>query len=199
MEDYKSNSHKSKALQKEAEAKAKTVEKVVAGTVKTKKKSEGFISEDILSNIWAYIRDGVLIPTAKRAIDEIVTNGTRMMLWGESAKDRGGNALPGSFVSYNKAYNQQGVATPRPSYGTGFSYDDLVFNTRGDADLVLSKMDEIMSVYHMVRVADLYQLAGVSTDNYTANDYGWTDIRSARIVPVRDGYVIKLPRAFPLD
>ena len=56
-----------------------------------------------------------------------------------------------------------------------------------------------MEAYGLVRVADFYDLVGV-TGNYTDNKYGWTNIRSAEIVRLRDGgYVIKLPRAMQID
>ena len=41
-------------------------------------------------------------------------------------------------------------------------------------------------------------LVGVS-GNYTDNKYGWTDIRNASVIRVRDGYMIKLPKALPLN
>jgi hypothetical protein len=50
----------------------------------------------------------------------------------------------------------------------------------------------------LVSVADLYDLVGV-TGNYTDNKYGWTDIRSASVIRVRDGYMLKLPKALPLN
>lgn len=34
--------------------------------------------------------------------------------------------------------------------------------------------------------------------NYTDNKYGWTDLSSAQVERVRDGYVIRLPRATSL-
>ena len=59
-------------------------------------------------------------------------------------------------------------------------------------------MDELIEHYGIVSVADLYDLVGI-TGSYTDNKYGWTDIRTAQVVRVRDGYKIKLPRAIPLD
>ena len=58
-------------------------------------------------------------------------------------------------------------------------------------------MDEIMEEYGIVRVADLFDLVGITGD-YTDNKYGWTNIRSAEVVRVRDGYKIKMPRAMPI-
>ena len=55
-----------------------------------------------------------------------------------------------------------------------------------------------MEEYDLVRVSDMFDLSGV-TGSYTDNNYGWTDIRSAEIQRVRDGYVIKMPRALPID
>ena len=59
-------------------------------------------------------------------------------------------------------------------------------------------MDELVDTYGVVRVADLYDLVG-KTGDYTDNKYGWTNIRNAEIVRVREGYWIKMPRAMPID
>ena len=60
-------------------------------------------------------------------------------------------------------------------------------------------MDELIDAYGFVTVADLYDLVGV-TGNYTDNKYGWTSIRNAEPVRARGGgYILKLPRAIPID
>lgn len=59
-------------------------------------------------------------------------------------------------------------------------------------------MDELIDTYGLASVADLYDLVG-KTCEYTDNNYGWNDIRSAAVVRVRDGYLLKLPRALPLN
>ena len=72
MEEYKPNSHKSKEEQKNL-VPEKRVEKVISGTVKSKKKSEMqkfadvFISEDV-NNVKSYIVMDVLVPAIKKAI-----------------------------------------------------------------------------------------------------------------------------------
>ena len=76
--------------------------------------------------------------------------------------------------------------------------DDIIFDNRGEAEIVLSRMDELIDTYGIVTIADLYDLAGVTGD-YTTNNYGWTNIRSAEVVRVRDGYIIKMPKAMPID
>ena len=60
-------------------------------------------------------------------------------------------------------------------------------------------MEDIIERYGFVKVADYYDLAGVSIDNHCTNNYGWTDLRTASISRVRDRYVINLPKALPID
>ena len=61
-------------------------------------------------------------------------------------------------------------------------------------------MEDLLDQYKLVSVADLYDLVGISGD-YTDNKYGWTNLRNARVERLRyeDGYILKLPKALPLD
>ena len=43
-----------------------------------------------------------------------------------------------------------------------------------------------------VKLADLEH-------NYTDNKYGWTSVKTARIIARRDGYEIEMPKRMPLD
>lgn len=201
--EYKTNSNKSK-LEKENSIEDHKVEKVVTGKVITKKKSgfqkftDEFISEDA-KNIKSYVFGEVLIPAIKKAISDIVTDGIDMILYGSSG--RGTRRSTADKVSYRNYYDRK---DPRPvdrygsGYGSSYSYDDIILNSRGEAEDVLSRMDELIETYGLVRVADLYDLVGIS-GSYTDNKYGWTNIRNAQIVHVRDGYMIKMPRAIPID
>lgn len=202
MEEYKSNSHKSKENQK-VSIPEKKVEKVIAGTAKSKKKSEirkftdVFISEDV-NNVKSYILLEVLVPAIKKAISDIVTNGIDMILYGETGKTKSNSTA--SKISYRSYYDER---NGRRDYSTtrtksGYNYDDIILDNRGEAEEVLSRMDELISTYGLVSVADLYDLVGI-TGNYTDNKYGWTDIRSASVIRVRDGYMLKLPKALPLN
>ena len=202
MNDYKPNSNRSKA--EKTKNNEHKVEKIVTGKVKTRKKSgfDKFKSEiisDDAKNIKSYIFGEVLIPNIKRVISDMVTDGIDILLYGESRK--GERRSPVNRVSYNyrSCYNDGYNSTrQRGSIYTSYSYDDIILNTRGEAEDVLARMDELMDTYGLVRVADLYDLVGI-TGNYTDNKYGWTNIRNAEIVRVRDGYMIKMPRAVPID
>lgn len=201
MENYKPNSYKYKAEQEESAIEKKKVEKVVSGTVKNKKKNEiqkfanVFVSEDI-QNVKTYIVMDILIPSLKRALSDIVKNGIDMILYGESGGRSNSKASKVSYRSYYDKVNDRDYSNNR--IRTGYSYDDIVIESRGEAEEVLDRMNELLSVYKIVSVADLYDLVGI-TGNYTDNKYGWTDLNSARVVSVRDGYLLKLPKALPLD
>lgn len=197
MDELRPNSHKFREGQKDSQRK---VEKVVRGSVKTKKKSEVrkltdvFVSEDV-SNVKSYILMDVLVPAVKKAISDIVTNGIDMLLYGES---RGAKKRAGDYVSYRNYSDPRRDDRRDSRVRSGFDYDDIIFNTRADAEAVREQMDDMIDRYGVVTVADLYDMADL-TAPYTSNRYGWTSIRTADIVRGRDGYVIKLPRAMPID
>jgi hypothetical protein len=204
MDEYRPNSHKSRDEKREAPPEKK-IEKVISGEAKSKKKSDVqrfadvFIQEDV-KNVKTYIFMDVLVPAIKKAISDIVRNGIDMILYGEA--DRGRKNANASKVSYGKYYesdnNRRREYTPVPARNN-YDFDDLLFETRGDADAVLEAMNDIISQYGVVSIADLYDLANVTTNNYTAAKYGWTNIpTNLTPVRVRDGYILKLPRALPL-
>ena len=180
MEDYKSNSDKARQEQQSE----KKVEAVITGAAKTRKKGEMqkfadvFIAEDA-NNVKSYILMEVIVPAVKKAISDIVTTGIDMILYERDA-DR---------VRAGSVGNRRN--TP--------DYDDILFDTRGDAEAVLDAMNDIISQYGTVSVSDFYDLARVPNDNFTMNRYGWTNIGGATAVRVRDGYILKLPRAIPLN
>lgn len=204
MDDYMPNSNKFKEEQKATSIEKKKVEKVVTGVAKVKKKSEVsklkdiFISEDA-SNVKSYIIMDVLVPAIKKAIADIVTNGIDMILYGETGHSK--RSSSSSKISYRSYYDRRDddrrYDRDSSRVKQGYEYDDVIIETRGEADAVISRMDEIIDMYGRVSVADLYDLVGI-TGNYTDNNYGWTNLASAEPIRVRDGYIIKLPKAMPI-
>ena len=59
-------------------------------------------------------------------------------------------------------------------------------------------MHDAIARYGIVTVADLYDMAGL-TAPYTSQKYGWMSVNGVNVVRTRDGYVLKLPRAVPID
>lgn len=205
--NFKGNSHKQRERERREKEQKPEVSKVVSGNVKTKKKSEiakfadVFVSED-LNNVKSYIFLDVLIPAAKKAISDIVTNGIDMILYGESRHTKRDSIS--SRVSY-RSYYDKGRDRDRDrdrdrslSRRKAFDYDDIIFDTYADADEVLSTMEDYIETYGDVSVDALFALAGVTDDNYMNAKYGWTNLSSAKIRRVRDGYVLDLPKTMPI-
>lgn len=194
--NYVPNSHKSKA-----EAAEKRVSKPVAsGQVKKKnelqKFTDAFISEDA-SNVKSYIVTDVLIPAVKKLVTDIIKDGIDMILYGET---RGSNKRPtADRVSYNKYYDRRDEDRFVSSRSrSAYNYDDITMDSRGEAEAVRAALDDIVDAYGHVRVADLYDLVGI-TGEYTDNDYGWFNVRNVEIIRTRNGrYALKMPRAVPI-
>lgn len=200
MQEYKPNSHKSKAESTEVttkDNKERKIPKVVSGKVKTKKNNgrklvSMFISEDA-ADVKSYIVMDVVIPTIKKAISETVD----MILYGGS---KGNRARSSSKVSYRSYYDDKRDDRRDSDYRarSRFDYDDIIFNSRGEAEAVREQMVEVIDQYGFVTVADMYDMADLPAP-YTSSKYGWTNIRTAETVRARDGYVLKLPKAMPID
>ena len=200
MEDYRKNSNKAKA-EAEEKTSGKKVEKVVKGSAKPKKKSElrkiadAFIQEDV-GTVRNYIFGEVLVPAIKKTFADIVTNALDMFLWGKGGSRRSRSTA--ERVSYRNYYDSPRRTTRESERRRSYDYDDIILDSREEADQVLARMEELLDDYNMVSVADFYDLVGI-TGKTTDNHYGWTDLRDASVVRDRDGYLIKLPRAIALD
>lgn len=205
---YPPNSHKYREQQKEKEAatQEKRVQKVVKTPAKVRtneirKVADIFISEDI-TNVKNYIFMDVLVPAIKKAIYDIVTNGIDMFLYGGNG--RGKSSGPSSTkVSYRNFYDQKNNTINHRSEDTAshgsFNYDDIVFRNRGEAEAAKLQLQDAISRYGFVTVADLYDVADLQAPSHTSQNYGWMNVDKTVIDRTRDGYVLKMPRAVPID
>jgi len=215
-DDFKPNSHK---YNEEMEANGgeetaivapKKTEKVIQGSAVKKKRSLGrrffdiFIDENV-GDVKSYLIYDVLVPAVKENIAELINSAVSMLFFGEASRRvvrrQGGNGT-GSKVNYGGFFNGNGQRTERLPHGRSriaHDFEDIAFESRGEAEMVLDGMMEILNEYKQVSVADFYDLAGVSTE-FTDNKYGWTDLRGCRVTgsPSR-GYVIQLPKCMQLE
>ena len=155
MDSCPSNSYKSREENALASQKKKEITKVTKGAVKTKKKNEMpklgdmFISEDA-SKVKSYILMDVLVPTIKKAISDIVKNGVDMILYGEVGQSN--KRTYASTVSYRDYYDNGSRSvsrfddSSRSRVRAGYSFDDVILETRGEAEEVLSSMDELIEM-----------------------------------------------------
>lgn len=205
--DYTPNSNKYKAEQQKATVEERRGAKVVTGPVKVRKKSEvrkfadSIVASDV-GNVRDHLLADVLIPAAKKLLWDIITDAADMFLYGSTGKSKSrfsqtgsGNYIP--YSSYSAPRNDR-FSNSSNRHSTRFDYDDIIYTDRGQAEAVLRQMDETIGRYGYVTVLEMFDMAEL-TAPYTSNRYGWNSLRSAEVVRVRDGYIIKLPKPFPID
>ena len=174
-------------------------ETIITGKVVTRKKSiiektiDMFLPEGKTSLKDMIIED-IIVPTTKNIIADIVNS----VLFGEAGRSRNSSSSR-SRVSYSSYYNKDDSRRDtRPTRSFSDSYDDIILETRGEAELVIDRMREYIDSYGIVTVAELYEFIGVTKD-YTTRNYGWTNLDSARVNRIRDGYLLVLPQAMPIN
>lgn len=198
MNDLPSNSHKSKELAKPKTE--KRMEPVVSAPASIEKPSafkrvmDSFIKTDA-KTIRDFMIDDFIIPNIKKGILEVIN----MIFYNTptTQKSQGWNSPKisyGGFVN-GTAQNSHRTQTKRD---VGFNFDKIVFASRGDAERVLNAMCGAIEQYGVVSVLDLYDLAHISVDIFTADKYGWKDLSTADVVRGSDGYYLKLPDIKPI-
>jgi len=213
MDNFPSNSQHPKAVAK-PEAKAeKKVEKVVSGGVIQRKKplSKRFVETFIAASpaaVGSMVLWDVLIPLARDAAIDAGQEFVAGIFGGGSASGRrrvGSRSTLSSNSPTRVAYDKISTSIARkPERSvsnrarTAHNFDDIVLETRVEAEEVIDQLFELVSKYGLASVADLYGLLGV-TANYTDEKYGWTDLRGSKPVKVREGYLLDLPRPEVLE
>ena len=177
------------------------IEKIISGTAKVRKNNvrkltDVFISEDA-SNVKSYIFGDVFVPAVKKLIVDIIKDSVDMIFNGRVYRGDRKDRFIGDRVSYDRFSSDRNREPIRTT--NRFTYDDLEFNSRREAEEVLDAMYGIIRKYGYVTVSEMYDMVG-RTAPFTANNYGWTDISTA-CVDLGGGRIIKkkLPRAMPID
>jgi hypothetical protein len=225
MDEYPDNSYS--AQEKKAEEEGKTTkpekkppaEKIITGKVVRRKKSlfkrfaETFIGGDVES-VGEYVVRDVLVPAAKDAIRDAVSQGIEKVLFGEERRSRRteprSRYSTGGYRNYN---NYSSRSTPRerdrdesrkPASRRSRMriLDEIEFESRADAEAVLNEMTEAVDYYGSVTVLDFLTMAGEEHD-FTMERYGWEDVRELKHVRIErvgtQRYVIRLPDPVPLE
>lgn len=201
-EDFKPNSDRAR---QNGERRA---QKVISGKTTRHTQSElgrvlsSFLPADIRS-ISDDIRKGItddFVPSIRHAIYECIVSGIRV-IFGESGGSTRGYGGYYSQSSYRRQYDQTGRASEsqgpkysRPQQTPGMRCQNVVFEDRGDAEVVLYNMRGILSEYDVVSVADFLILSG-EKNTYVDDKFGWFDLSDARVERVHDGYIVNLPKA----
>lgn len=198
MNDYKPNTDRFREEEKNKVAqKDQHVEKVTSGKTRTRKRSKW---TDIFNELKEYAVSDVIVPTLKKTLSELVTSGTDMILYDGEIRHRK-RSTRSNRPSYREYYDDR---NGRDYYSyrnrSAYNYEDVILENRGEAELVLDRMMEIIDKYDRVSINDLYDLVGYDGGRYTDANYGWTNLRNADVRRTRDGgYLLDLPPAKPID
>lgn len=181
------------------------VKKVVRGNVKKKseitKFTDIFVAEDI-SSVKDYIWEDIIVPTTKNLVVDVATNFVETLILGgrgSGSRRRSYGDRP-SYRDYSsrsrddRDRNRARVSRNRST----FDYSDIIFDSKRDAEAVLDELDGEIRRYGLVSVAALYDMCDL-TAPYSANNYGWTSVSRARVISVRGGYSIEMPRASEIN
>lgn len=207
---YPGNSKKKKKPAGEA-LPPKEVKRVVTGEVTQRKKSVWSRAKDsmIQENIGSLIVMSVLLPAFKNMMSDTVRKTLDTVgqsfdtaLYGEGSRIRAARGdRPGGSINYTSMIR----ARPEPVYGTisprgraTHELSEVLIPTRAEAEDVLAALVELVNIYQVATVQDFYSTVGI-TGEFADEKWGWDNLDRAGIRPVRNGFVLDLPRPKPID
>lgn len=212
IENYSGNSHKAKEsslvrpkssletdISQPGEEKKKN-EKIIKSQVERRKQSTGkkvlnaLIGDDI-PDVKDHIVWDVIIPSIRDTIRNSLINMVESIFGG----GRSVNHSNGSYISYSSISNPSIADRSNSNRNRSiYDYDEIVFNNRGEADEVLQQLIYSIRRYGYVSILDYYDMVGVRTRPSDAN-YGWINLNNASVERVNGGYLLRLPKAMPID
>lgn len=200
----------SEASKKGPQQPEKDIQRVTSGEVTRKKKSlrkqfqETFI-EGTVQGSFRYAVFDVVLPMARDLVWEAVSEGFRNLIFGDSRRGRGGATRPQAgatgYVDYSRFAPGHRMSSSQRTMSrlarSQHDFDDIVLDSRVEAEEVIDKLFEVVSRYGAATVSDLYELVGLSSA-HTDQKWGWTDVRGAGVSRIRGGYLLDLPDPEPL-
>jgi len=184
------------------------VEPVIPGAIEVKRPASrrffGFLFAESPRDLGRKIGREIIVPRLKASFEEAANGFLAGMLWGNSAMRPTQGLMPGTVIRGGTDYRQissGGVsaldqarqATVTNVVSQSGNYKDLVCATQQHAEILLAAMFDLWNRYRLVSVADLYEAAKM-TPQPSDGAYGWTSLEGARIVKVREGFKLELPR-----
>ena len=121
--------------------------------------------------------------TFRTALKNKISEEVTTFLYGENNKTKK------RYPSYRIYYEPRKTEKP---------FENVVFETRKDAEDVLSSADDICRTYGWITVSDLYDLIGSFKDDsrcyVPAAAMGWSDLSTVSIMRTTYGYQINFPK-----
>ena len=160
-----------------------------------KKFGRSIIADDA-GNIGKHLVSDTIVPGIKKLLTDA---GTNFVQWLFNGIGKGGNsgkpagaASRISYIDYNKPYSYaSSTVTPLTSV---YEMDEFGFDDRGEAELYLTRLKEVIVRRGVASCSDFYDLLGMRCP-FTAEEWGWRDLSSASVRKGMDGkYYINFPK-----
>lgn len=194
MESYNSLNQGAKAEPPKERPKLEAV-----ATGKEKKKSGlAKFAEDInlkenSREVGNYVVKDVIVPALKKTITDVVAGGLNVLFYGTASGSGKSSWSYGNGTNYNSISSGGRPPQQQRQQNNAPLNSIIYYDTRDDAERVLSCMCDLIIDYGVCSVADMYDLSG-KTWAYTQQSYGWTDLGDCKPVYCKDGWYITLPR-----
>jgi hypothetical protein len=204
MAEFKEENFPGNSIRKNPER--KPVKRVVTGAVRQRKEPilDKIFGGETARSVGSYVIWDVLVPAAKSTISDIITTSIELLFYGEKgSSSRSGRIKRDrdrSYISYNSLYDGRSRSTRRDPIKRRdrHDFDDIVFETRGDAEHVLTTLIELIDQYELATVEDFYEAVGLPSE-YTDGKYGWESLGNVAIKPIRGGWFLTLPKPRPIE
>lgn len=199
----------------EPEAEEKPIDPVIEGSVgvSRRKKPLGrrfidiFFGGQDAKSVGAHVFQRVLLPSAKDMFLDAVIQGAERMVYpegqgGRNRPYRSSNGSSGTRVDYGRYSSSSAPVRGREdpnerslsrSARANHNFEDIIIDSRVQADEVRDQMYKLIHKYEQVTVANLYRLLDI-TPSFTDQEWGWTDLRGFEIRRFRHGYLLDLPQ-----
>lgn len=208
-ENYPGNSKKQRAEEAKSETARPEIKKIVttSGTIRKaslgSRMRETFVGEGARET-GTYVFFDVIIPAIKAMAFDTITQGADRILFGGRDVIRSGMAnAPRTRTNYNQISTKAANNYPGRNFEGGgreisraarnnHRFDEILLDSRGEAEMVLDTMQDLISRFQWVSVPEFYSMVDVTAE-FTDEKWGWTNISTAQIRPSRGKYVILLP------
>ena len=217
MQDFPANSAKARSRSEGPQGeRPERIERITSAEAERRKTplgrkfKETFVGGTARGAIDFMIVD-VVIPAIQDTLIEAFQGGIERLIKGESRRPRRYGPMS-SMYSDNPPrvdYTQNFARNRPPTSSTStrmlsrqarsrHNFDEIVIESRAEAQDVLDQMYDWLSRYGIVKVSELYAMTGIPT-SHTDTKWGWASLPGARLQRLRDGrFVLDLPEPQPL-
>lgn len=210
MQEYPSNSNEVRKLRPVGPNEKPLAEKVIEGkairrkTPLGKRLREMFFAEvDERQGVVEYVVGDIMIPAFKDMILDAFQQGMERTFYGRSHPRRSSRSsnTGSTHTNYTRysSTNRNDRPTPIRRSRSSRDFEDVILETRNDAERVLDTLRENISRYEFTTVRELYESIGESSTP-TDEKWGWVDLNDAVVRRLSSGgYLLDLPTPEPIE